>query len=98
VVQATNSGLTADEVREIVRAEVGHTEPAQPAAPVDDGALAHAHGVLNSGLADGRWTTEDRELLNRELPSLSKAQFEEIISTLFAALPHMKVELEGPPL
>ncbi len=94
------SGLTAAEVRDIVRTELAQQAPAAAAAPesppADDAALARAHAAVDAGLADGRWTNEDREQLRREFVLLPQAQAEEILRTLFTSLPRVKVEVDGP--
>ncbi len=91
-------GLGADEVREIVRSELADTAPTREAPPAADAAaLERARAAVDAGLADGRWTEDDRQRLRQELPALQQVQLDEVLALLFARLPQAKVELDGPP-
>jgi hypothetical protein len=100
VVQAR--GLTADEVRDIVHAELAQKPVAEEPvlAPADDSAFARGHAVLDQGLADAKWTDEDRERLRLALPDLQPAQVRQIVRSLYVTINNgtVRVELEGPPV
>jgi hypothetical protein len=96
------ASLDLDAVRAIVREEL-----AQQAAPVtvvereqpiDPDRLARAKTALGEGMADGRWTNDDRDRLRPMLARMSRTELEEILRTLFPALNTGKLrpETDGP--
>ncbi len=102
VVQASSS-LTAEDVRAIVNDALAARAPAPvaetPTAVVDPAALSQAQAVIASGMADGRWTDEDRDRLRGVIDHLSREQAHEAITTLFSAINAGRVRLDtvGPP-
>ena len=96
------AGISLDDVRAVVREELkanGSTDAAsQP--PPDPQRLARAQAALDEGLADGRWTEEDRERLRPNLASLTREELEQVFGKLFPALNsgELRVEVMGPPV
>ena len=99
-------GISLDDVRAVVREELKAkgageqgVEPAEQPAP-DPQRLARAQEALDQGLADGRWTDEDRERLRPNLASLTREELEQIFGKLFPALNsgELRVEVMGPPV
>jgi hypothetical protein len=98
-----SASLDLDDVRAVVREEIA--QQASPAAveredQIHPDRLAHVKGALVESMADGRWTNDDRERLRPMLTTMSRAELEDVFSTLFPAFNTGKLRLEtdGPPL
>ena len=101
---AAPRGLSADEVRRIVRDELANA-PARAAGEAatdkadaeagDPDALARAHEVLAAGMADGRWSIEDRAALRQAIVRLARPQIDEIFATLFPAINAGQLRLDS---
>lgn len=100
------NAISLDDVRAVVREELkatGGTDGRSDAAeqpPPDPQRLARAQAALDEGLADGRWTEEDRERLRPNLSSLTRDELEQVFGKLFPALNsgELRVEVLGPPV
>ncbi|HTJ42427.1 MAG TPA: hypothetical protein VL463_10055 [Kofleriaceae bacterium] len=93
---SSSSGLTADDVRAAVRAELaarGDDTPAPAPAPASDpSALARALELIAAADANGVWTDRDRDAL-RAIP-LDGAQHAQVMQTLFPLINGDRVRVE----
>lgn len=97
-----SSSLTADDVRSIVNDALAARPPSEatePQAPPDTAAFSQAQAVVASGVADGRWSVDDREHLRAVIDRLNREQAHDVMTSLFAAINAGRVQLEtdGPP-
>lgn len=107
---AAAPGLTIDDVRAAVRAELdaraiaeppGAPELAAEPPPADDPtALAQALDLVSSGAADGVWSDEDRDALRPIMGRLRGAQPRQVMAALFPLIndQRVRVETHGAPL
>lgn len=104
-------GLDMDDVRRVIREELarGGTGQAQPAvepaqAQEAEGdsevVLDDARVVLDTGMADGRWSDEDRARLRDAMASLSPQQSDELFEKLLLALNSgtLQADVHGAPI
>jgi len=104
VVNAPSSSLTADEVRAIVSDALANRAPTEAATkavrPTDPVAFSDGQAVVASGIADGRWSNDDRERLREVMPRLDRDQHREVIKSLLDEIKagRVKIEADGSPL
>jgi hypothetical protein len=101
---AASSALSADDVRGIVNETLAARAPAEaeppvPAHPLDPAVPAQARTIVTDGIADGRWTVEDRERLRGVFDRLSREQASEVLSSLYGEINagRVRLEIDGPP-
>lgn len=101
-----------DEIRRVVREELAHgaapsstlesaAEPAEEAEHPDrDILLSQARTTLETGMADGRWSDDDRARLRDALGSLSPHEAGELFDTLLLALNSgtLQPDVHGAPI
>lgn len=98
-----------DEVRRVIREELARAatrtpdaddEPAEEPPRDRTAAVAQAHAALDTGMADGRWTDDDRARLRGTLAELSPAEADVIFDKLLLALNagQLQPEAHGPPI
>lgn len=102
-------GLDREELRAIVREELARGQaapsPAEESAEADPArqqaraeALAQASTVVEHGIADGVWSTEERNALRAQLPQLGEREIHAVLSPLFQAINAQRLQLDGPPI
>jgi hypothetical protein len=101
----------AAEIRAVVREELArnHNEaPAPNQEPPPAAALPtveqvtaqdQAHAVVDGARRSGHWTEEDRAQLRQQLPQMSDAQRDEVLTTLIPAInrQEIKIDVRGAP-
>jgi hypothetical protein len=103
--------LGAEQVRDIVREELGRAAPParqttnprpEPPPPTVEQVTAsdQALTVVSEARQVGRWTAADREQLRRLLPQLDPRQREALQEELIPAINNqeLRLDLPGPPL
>lgn len=109
-----HSGIDRDELRAIVREELSQHQGPSAARPEEgseqdpadlaerqarrEEALAKASRVVESGIADGVWSIEEREALRSQLPALGEREIHAVLSPLFQAINAQRLTLDGPPI
>lgn len=98
IVQQQREAIDADGVRAIIRQELASAKPAPPVA--DETKLVAARDALRNGMADGRWTDDDRARLRPLLLELTHEQADEIFDALLPALNdgQLRADVIGPPV
>lgn len=112
VVIERHAGLDRDELRAIVREELGQHQAPSAARTEEDSeeaqaaekkarreeAMVKANRVVERGIADGVWSIEEREALRAQLPSLGEREIHAVLSPLFQAINAQRLTLDGPPI
>ncbi len=100
------AGLTRDELREVVREELAQAsappdsqeEPAPERQAAREVARAQATQLVQAGIADGVWSSDERNALRAQLPMLGERELHVVLSPLFQAINAQRLQLDGPPI
>jgi hypothetical protein len=100
----TEGAIDVEQLRAVVREEVARLRAPTPEAPAaaaqPSPSLERAHALVNARLQSGVWTEDDRRALQSELASMTQAEVEEVLATVFPAMNDGRLRLtyDGAPI